>query len=196
MSELTPEPAPTADRRSVLKLLVVGGAGAAATAAVGVPLAAYLLGAIRSRPVDWVPLGKVADFPVNETRLHTFVNPSHEPWAGAAAKAGAYIRYLGPDANGEHQFWAFAMNCTHLGCPVSWFPQSGLFLCPCHGGVYYENGDRASGPPPRGLYKMPWRVTDGVLEVQAPHLPTLQDTLEHPSPLVQLGVIRRDDRRA
>ena len=51
-----------------------------------------------------------------------------------------------------------AVNCAHLGCPVSWFPQSGLFMCPCHGGVYYANGDRASGPPPRGLFRCAWRI--------------------------------------
>ncbi len=189
----TPAPEPAPARRSVL-LWLAGGAGVAAASAVGVPLAAYLAGAVRDRPVNWVPLGKADDatlFPPNETRLHVFVDPSHKPWDGDAANAGAYVRRVGTDAAGGHQFWVFGMNCTHLGCPVSWFPQSGLFLCPCHGGVYYENGDRASGPPPRGLYKMPWRVTGGVLEVQAPHLPTLQDTLDKPSPLVQLGVMNR-----
>ena len=53
----------------------------------------------------------------------------------------------------ENQFLVFAMNCAHLGCPVTWFPQSGLFMCPCHGGVYYEDGQRASGPPTRGLFQ-------------------------------------------
>ena len=33
-------------------------------------------------------------------------------------------------------FQVFAINCAHLGCPVRWFPQSNLFMCPCHGGVY------------------------------------------------------------
>ena len=93
------------------------------------------------------------------------------------ANSGAYVRNLGKDSKQQDQFLVFAINCTHLGCPVTWFPQSGLFMCPCHGGVYYENGDHASGPPPRRLYRMPWRVHEGQLEVQAPHLPTLQDTL-------------------
>ena len=55
-------------------------------------------------------------------------------------------------------FQVFAVNCAHLGCPVSWFPASGLFMCPCHGGVYYENGAHASGPPPRGLFQYEYRV--------------------------------------
>ena len=60
--------------------------------------------------------------------------------------------------------WSSRSICAHLGCPVSWFPQSGLFMCPCHGGVYYGNGERASGPPPRGLYRCVWRIRKGQLE--------------------------------
>jgi Rieske Fe-S protein len=110
---------------------------------------------------------------VNETRMATFANPLGEPWDGMAAHMGVYVRNLG-----EEQFLVFAMNCAHLGCPVTWFPQSGLFMCPCHGGVYYENGERASGPPTRGLFHCQWQVRDGQLEIQAPHLPTLQHTLD------------------
>jgi Rieske Fe-S protein len=50
-------------------------------------------------------------------------------------------------------------------------------MCPCHGGVYYANGQRASGPPPRGLFKCVCKVEKGNLLVQAPHYPSLQDPL-------------------
>jgi Rieske Fe-S protein len=85
---------------------------------------------------------------------------------------------LGSDDDSQPQFLVLAVNCAHLGCPVSWFPQSGLFLCPCHGGVYYSNGEHASGPPPRGLFHCQWRIAEGALEIQAPHYPTLHDTLK------------------
>jgi len=39
------------------------------------------------------------------------------------------------NAPAEH-FTAFAVNCTHLACPVNWQAQAQLFLCPCHGGVF------------------------------------------------------------
>ena len=30
---------------------------------------------------------------------------------------------------------------THLGCPVRWFEESHLFMCPCHGGAHFlEDG--------------------------------------------------------
>lgn len=183
-----PESSEPAVPRRAFVTWTTGAVGACAAAAVGVPVAGFFAGVVTKHDAIWVPVGKIEDFPVGETRLHTFGNPIHEPWDGMAAKTGAYIRNLGKDGTGTQQFWVFSMICAHLGCPVSWFPQSGLFMCPCHGGVYYENGDHASGPPPRGLYKMPWRIENGVLEVQAPHLPTLQDTLEKPGKLIQLGL--------
>jgi menaquinol-cytochrome c reductase iron-sulfur subunit len=46
-------------------------------------------------------------------------------------------------------------------------------MCPCHGGVYYSDGSRASGPPPRGLFEHEHRVENGRLWIRAGHLPTL-----------------------
>jgi Rieske Fe-S protein len=44
-------------------------------------------------------------------------------------------------------------SCAHLGCPVRWFPDQQLYLCPCHGGLYDINGGWVGGPPPRGMYR-------------------------------------------
>jgi len=46
-------------------------------------------------------------------------------------------------------------------------------MCPCHGGVYYADGSRASGPPERGLFTYDSRITSGQLEIYAGQLPTL-----------------------
>jgi menaquinol-cytochrome c reductase iron-sulfur subunit len=167
-------------RRTFLQWLTYA-TGAVAAAILAVPFVGYLLGALRKCPVRWVDLGPTGKFPLNETRLETFQTPLGEPWDGMAAHMGVYVRNVGPDDKQQDQFLVFAMNCAHLGCPVTWFPQSGLFMCPCHGGVYYENGMRASGPPTRGLFQCVWRVKDGQLEIQAPHLPTLQNPLDMPA---------------
>ena len=154
----------------------------AAAAILGVPLIAFLFGALRKKEKEWVTLGPVTDFPEGQTRMVTFDNPLRQPWDGITAHTGVFVRYLGKDDDKSDQFRVLAVNCAHLGCPVSWFPRSGLFMCPCHGGVYYENGERASGPPPRGLFPCVWRVNkNGELEVQAPHYPSLQDTLQNPA---------------
>src|SRR5258708_4173215 len=162
-------------RRSFFRQLTYG-LSAVAALVLGIPLVGYLFGA-RKRALEWVTLGPVGKFPLDETRLVTFDNPLRQSWDGMVAHTGVYVRNEGKDGEQQDHFLVVAVNCAHLGCPVSWFPQSGLFMCPCHGGVYYGNAERASGPPPRGLFRCAWRVKDGRLEIQAPHYPTLQDTL-------------------
>ena len=125
---------------------------AVAGAILAVPIVRYLLSpAIRGGGAgneSWLSLGSLDQFPVGETRLATYRNPIGHPSDGETANIPCWVRRV----DGE-KFQVFAINCAHLGCPVRWFPQSGLFMCPCHGGVYYEDGSRASGPPERGLFE-------------------------------------------
>jgi menaquinol-cytochrome c reductase iron-sulfur subunit len=166
---------PVEERRGFLMWLTAA-VGALATVMLAVPFVAYLASPLRRKKAVWHKLGAVGDFPQGETRLVTFPNPLRQPWDGRTGNTGVYVRYLGGD-----DFMVLSMNCAHLGCPVSWFPQSGLFMCPCHGGVYYEDGERASGPPPRGMFHCVWELRGKDLWVQAPRFPTLQDTLTHPA---------------
>jgi nitrite reductase/ring-hydroxylating ferredoxin subunit len=170
------QPAPPIGRRSFFQWITIL-LGLVASALVAVPFIGYLLN-WRSRTPPWINLGALDGFPLDQTLRVTFENPLRQPWDGITAEAAVFVRNEGTNAAGEPAFRVLGQNCAHLGCPVSWFPQSGLFMCPCHGGVYYETGEHASGPPPRGLFHCVWRVKDGQLEIQAPHYPTLQDTLE------------------
>jgi len=136
---------------------------------VGIPLVGYVFApARRLSRQSWIELGAVSKFPAGQTRLATYDNPFRVEWDGASSKVACWVRHLEAE-----QFQVFAINCAHLGCPVRWFPQSRLFMCPCHGGAYYEDGSRASGPPPRGLYEYEYRVRDGRPWVRGGHLPTL-----------------------
>ena len=166
---------PPTGRRTFLRWLSAI-VGTIAAVVLSVPVVGYFFG-LRKRPVLWVDLGAVAEFPLDQTRRVNFDNPLRQPCDGVTALTSVYVRYEGKNNEGADQFRVLSVNCAHLGCPVSWFPQSGLFMCPCHGGVYYSDGERASGPPPRGLFHCEWRIQDGKLQVQAPHYPTLQDTL-------------------
>ena len=138
--------------------------------AIATPVVRYLLFPLKGKDayLSWVPLGPLADFEEGTTKLVTYRNPFTHPWDGDTGNVAAYVRR----AQGN-DFTVFAINCAHLGCPVRWFDQSQLFMCPCHGGVYYSNGDRAAGPPERGLFKYPVRITDGKLMIDAGQLPTL-----------------------
>jgi menaquinol-cytochrome c reductase iron-sulfur subunit len=140
-------------------------------ALLAVPIVRYILSPItRSRKPGyeaWLSLGSVDQFPSGQTRLATYRNPLVNPWDGKTADIACWVRRV--DGG---KFQVFAVNCAHLGCPVRWFPQSSLFMCPCHGGVYYEDGSRASGPPERGLFEYPFKLEHGALLIQAGEMPT------------------------
>jgi Rieske Fe-S protein len=138
---------------------------------LGIPIVRYILSPVmRGQSSDnegWVSLGPIDRFPSGETRLATYRHPSAQPLDGDTAEIPCWVRHT----DGDH-FQVFAINCAHLGCPVRWFPQSGLFMCPCHGGAYYADGSRASGPPERGLFEYPFRILDGNLNIEAGETPT------------------------
>jgi nitrite reductase/ring-hydroxylating ferredoxin subunit len=145
-----------------------------AAALVSVPVLGYLLSSFRSKGpfTSWIALGPVGGFPENQTRLAQYRNPYTRPWDGPTADIPCWVRRI----DGE-KFQIFAINCTHLGCPVRWFQDSHLFMCPCHGGAFYEDGSHASGPPPRGLYEYKYKIENGQLWVHGGQLPTLSQPL-------------------
>jgi nitrite reductase/ring-hydroxylating ferredoxin subunit len=140
---------------------------------LAVPVLRYLLAPWRKDTSydSWVSLGLSGSFPEGETRLAYYRNPSQNSWDGQTDNVACYVRR---EAGSE--FKVFAINCAHLGCPVRWFPQSQLFMCPCHGGVYYADGSRASGPPERGLFTYDWKIVSGELRIDAGQMPTLSNT--------------------
>lgn len=138
---------------------------------LAVPIVRYLASPVtRERKPgydSWLPLGPLDKFPAGETRLATYRNPMVNAWDGETADIACWVRSV----DGK-EFQVFAINCAHLGCPVRWFPQSNLFMCPCHGGAYYQDGSRASGPPERGLFEYPYKVESGQLFIHTGELPT------------------------
>jgi menaquinol-cytochrome c reductase iron-sulfur subunit len=153
-------------RRRFLHRLSIGLAGAGAIA-VGVPVAAFMVGPLlQPVPVVWRAVGEVGKFKVGETVQVSFEDASPQPWAGVTARTAAWLR-----RENDTNFIAFAVNCTHLGCPVSWLSGAQLFLCPCHGGVYYQDGVVAAGPPPLPLFRYDVRIRNGQVEVRASGTP-------------------------
>jgi menaquinol-cytochrome c reductase iron-sulfur subunit len=159
---------PISRRRALVKLgLLFNGVVGALLA---VPIVRFVLSPVMRRGAgadSWISLGALPRFPIGETRLASFKIPGVGPSDGATATVPCWVRRI--DAE---RFQVFAINCAHLGCPVRWFQQSGLFLCPCHGGAYYADGSRASGPPERGLFEYRHRIERQELWIQADDMPT------------------------
>jgi menaquinol-cytochrome c reductase iron-sulfur subunit len=138
---------------------------------LAVPIVRYLLSPVtregKAGYESWITLGNLEQFPSGETRLATYRNPVVSSSDGDTADIACWVRNVDGKA-----FQVFAINCAHLGCPVRWFPQSSLFMCPCHGGAYYQDGSRASGPPERGLFEYDYRIENGKLLIKAGEMPT------------------------
>jgi nitrite reductase/ring-hydroxylating ferredoxin subunit len=140
-------------------------------AALAVPIVRFLLSPVTRENKfgyeSWLSLGGLEQFPAGQTRLATYRNPVVNSWDGETGDIACWVRNVD-----DRIFQVFAINCAHLGCPVRWFPQSSLFMCPCHGGAYYQDGSRASGPPERGLFQYNHKIEDGKIFIKAGEMPT------------------------
>jgi menaquinol-cytochrome c reductase iron-sulfur subunit len=136
----------------------------------GLPVISFVLAPIfRKPPRLWRAVKRVEEVGVGQTVEVAFEDPSPLPWAGVTARTGAWLR-----RTSEIEFEAFSINCRHLGCPVRWLENAELFMCPCHGGVYYKDGTVAAGPPPEALARYPVRVRDGIVEIETSAIPLTQ----------------------
>jgi menaquinol-cytochrome c reductase iron-sulfur subunit len=159
------QPASPVRRRLLVALVAM--LGAIVTVVVAVPVSIFSLGSWLRRPGPvWRRVGPVSQFNIGETVAVSFDNAAPLPWDGTAGRTAAWLQ-----RQSEQEFTAFSVNCTHLGCPVQWKADANLFLCPCHGGVYYPNGDVAGGPPPKPLPRYRVRITAGEVEVETGPIP-------------------------
>jgi menaquinol-cytochrome c reductase iron-sulfur subunit len=167
VAEVDP-PSVTSDvsrRRLFVWITVASGAAIAALAAIPV-LGFVFAPLVRPAKPVWRQVGSIDSFQIGQTVKVDFSDPSPLPWSGITAKTAAWLRRAG-----DNEFIAFSINCRHLGCPVRWVDGAKLFMCPCHGGVYYEDGSIAAGPPLQPLARYPVRVHDGQVEIQTSPIP-------------------------
>jgi menaquinol-cytochrome c reductase iron-sulfur subunit len=141
--------------------------GGLCAAILGVPLVGFVIAPLhRKAPNEWLPLGKVDDFGIGKTVNVTITDPSSLPWAGVTSMSAVWLRRVS-----EEIFIAFSVHCSHLGCPVRWQAGSKLFMCPCHGGVFYADGTVASGPPPAPLVRHQVKMVNGQVFLKAAPIP-------------------------
>lgn len=93
---------------------------------------------------DMVLIGDIDEFGP-EYQRKTFQLRIKDGWTEYDILLAAWIRILD---NGEVQ--ALSPICKHLGCTVMWdtddYPD--MFFCPCHIGLYDDDGVNVPGTPP------------------------------------------------
>ncbi len=55
-------------------------------------------------------------------------------------------------------FIALSRTCTHLGCLVEYHHAQQRLICPCHAGNFDLEGNVLSGPPPKPLTVIPFKI--------------------------------------
>ena len=148
--------------------LMTGGAMAAggiATAAFALPALGFAVGPILNdqTPEELADVGAETDFNP-DSYVPAVITLPESAGTGEAGKTTVYIREFNPELDTDRlgqPYVAISTRCTHLGCPVRYVQASERFICPCHGGVYNQDGAVAGGPPVRPLDRFATVVKDG-----------------------------------
>jgi quinol---cytochrome c reductase iron-sulfur subunit, bacillus type len=146
------------------RFMVLGTAasGALVTAVLGVPLVGFLLSPLFKRQEILVErlVGDISKVPENSPTRFLVKFPENE-W-----DASTQLEYTVFVVRTSGRLYVFSNTCTHMQCPVRWEKGMGMFLCPCHGGLYQMDGTNVGGPPPKPLPQFVHRLEGNMLYVK------------------------------
>lgn len=147
------------DRRSFLRKAIAW-IGGVVTAGVGIPAVRYLIGpSLRSQSgSESAAIGSAASVPLGTPTLRKATVERSAGWVTSEQEVGVFVK-----TSDGREFVGLSNICTHLGCRVRWVDDRRRFYCPCHAGVFDEDGNVVSGPPPRPLDRYPITVDGGQL---------------------------------
>ncbi len=143
-------------RRTVLGMLVGLINGTVALAIIG-PTLGFIASPIKRRQNrgTWVDVLGVDDLKDGETRSVEYSLQVQDGYMKASRTYSAFLHRKGDTVV------AFDPTCPHLGCHVQFKDRKRRYVCPCHGGVFDEDGKHLSGPPPRGLTQLSTKIENG-----------------------------------
>ena len=143
--------------------------GAVVTVLLGIPIVGFILSPLFHRQqVLWRQVGDISGVPDRQPTKFVVSFPQDE-WTTANEDLAVYVVKI------NSNYLVFSNVCTHMQCPVRWQADLGQFLCPCHGGAYYADGARASGPPERGLFEYDHKIAANTLMINVGRMPTLAE---------------------
>lgn len=146
----------------------LGWVTAAIAAAIGIPaLIAWVSPALRKQTEGWSPIGTLEDPGPGQPDLSVLNVPILAHFTQFVRDA--YLEAQPQNVavyvinHGDGKFTIYDDRCTHLGCPFLWEEDKSQFNCPCHNGVFDQEGRVLGGPPPRPLDHYEYKVENGVL---------------------------------
>lgn len=157
-------PIPPSDEVSRRRFLsgVIGGVAGAVATLVGLPAIGYLVspGLKKQNQAQWLTLGPVAGLVSGKPTGFPFARKIEDGWMEAMETGVAYaVTHDGQSVK------VFSNVCTHLKCRASWHEDRGVFICPCHDGLFSVDGEVLGGPPPRPLDQFQTKIENGQLQI-------------------------------
>lgn len=124
-----------------------------------------LLGAFALRPAKnadgrWLRAGNLFELKPNVPVPRVLTLPRQDGWYRERARETVFLVW-----DGDKTVHALSATCTHLGCQVRWDAATTKFRCPCHGGVFDQEGNVVEGPPPAPLNRVETRLDESGLDV-------------------------------
>jgi Rieske Fe-S protein len=114
------------------------------------------------KPIDQLKDGEAVKFNAPTSPNSAFIMAD-----GVGDNAAGDLAFGGFVVKNNGKVSCFAVNCSHLGCPVGLNEKDKSFDCPCHGSRFRLDGQRFAGPAPGPLSHLTWKQgTDpGTIEV-------------------------------
>jgi len=151
--------APAPERRSFLGLisgLIVAGI----SAVLGVTIGRYSFGPAfsASNEQGWTELGPLDEFGEGKLIKKNVTVSQDAGWGKFQSQRSVWVVRKGEDVK------VFSGVCPHLGCSVN--ARNEKFICVCHNSEWNVEGVTQTGPSPRGLDTLEFRVEDDKLKVK------------------------------
>jgi len=134
-------------------------------AALASPSLVFLLSPALGKTEDsaWIDLGPLDEYPLDAPSFREFTRTSINGWERSAQSYGVFV--IRQDTTKAR---VLSNVCTHLGCRVSWHPDLGHYVSPCHDGHFDILGMNVGGPPPRPLDEFRTRIEEGRVYIELP----------------------------
>jgi menaquinol-cytochrome c reductase iron-sulfur subunit len=162
-------------RRSFLGVLL-GFGTVVMGAALSIPLIRFALHPLLTKTtgINWSDVGKIDEFTSSNQPVKKLITVEQvDGWRKIVSEKAIYI--LPPK---DEKLRVLSPICPHLGCSIPWVEAKGQFICPCHTAVFAIDGTRISGPSPRSMDDLEFKIEDGTLKVRYQYFRQLVATKE------------------
>ena len=152
-------------RRTISGLLVASGS-LLAGGVLGIPTLIFALSPVfKRRRETWRSLGPLQDFRTGKVSQGV-ISIDRAAWPRSFGQQAVFVW-----RRSKEDIIVFSRSCTDLGCPLDYEPGSGCFLCPCHGGIFAQDGQPLAGPTQSPMHRYSHRVRAEVLEIDIASIP-------------------------